>query len=269
MKPRKRFGQHFLEPPWVAKLVTAVNPAPGDRFIEIGPGHGALTEPLAARADRLVAIELDRDLAARLEARAIPSVSVISADVLAVDFGDIARRDLGATPTAKARVVGNLPYNITSPILFRLLSASAATPLFSDATLMLQKEVADRLVAVPGTGEYGVLTLTAALGADITRLLDLPPGAFRPMPKVRSSVVRVSFRPPNVPVRDLPGLVEMIRSVFQQRRKTLGNALGPFAASRGADPRAILAAAAIDPRRRPETLQLIELARLADAFPGP
>jgi 16S rRNA (adenine1518-N6/adenine1519-N6)-dimethyltransferase len=269
VKARKRFGQHFLEPVWIAKLVAAINPAPADRFIEIGPGHGALTEPLAARVDRLAAIEIDRDLAADLRARAIPNVLVICADVLDMDLGEIARNKLAATAATRVRVVGNLPYNITSPILFRLLDAATATNLFADATLMLQKEVADRLVAVPGTGDYGVLTLTTALAADVTRLLDLPPGAFRPMPRVRSAVVRVSFRPPNVPVRDTKLLVEMIRSVFQQRRKTLANALSPFAVSRGADPRAMLSAASIDPSRRPETLQLIELARLADVFqPG-
>ncbi len=136
----------------------------------------------------------------------------------------------------------------------------------ADATLMLQKEVADRLVAVPGTGEYGVLTLTTALGADVTQVLSLPPGAFRPVPKVRSAVVRLAFRPPTVPIRDPILLVEMVRSVFTQRRKMLGNALGPFATRYQADPLAALTEAGIDPRRRPETLQLVEVARLADVF---
>ena len=148
MRARKRFGQHFLEPAWVAKVVAALDAQPDDRFIEIGPGRGALTLPLAARVAALVAIEVDRDLAAALEARQLPHVSVIPADVLTVDFVAVARTmDAGAI-----RIVGNLPYNISSPILFRLLEASASG-LFKDATLMLQKEVADRLLAEPGTSE--------------------------------------------------------------------------------------------------------------------
>src|SRR5687768_4610678 len=150
MKARKRFGQHFLEPAWVAKLVTAVAPQPTDRVIEIGPGRGALTEPLAARINRLVAIEVDRDLAAALETRNLPNVTVITQDVLEVDLADVARRELEATSTSPIRVVGNLPYNISSPILFRLLDVARTTSLLKDAFLMLQKEVADRLVASPG-----------------------------------------------------------------------------------------------------------------------
>jgi 16S rRNA (adenine1518-N6/adenine1519-N6)-dimethyltransferase len=264
--PRKRFGQHFLEPAWVAKLVEAIDPAPEDRFIEIGPGRGAITRPLASRAARVVAVEVDRDLAADLVARQIPNLTVVVADVLDVDLADLAARELSATAERKVRVVGNLPYNISSPILFRLLAAANTSHALQDATLMLQKEVAERLVAAVGTGEYGVLTVMTALGADVTPVLSLPPGAFRPTPKVRSSVVRLAFRPMPVPVRDQQVLVEMVRSMFTQRRKTLANALATFATSHGADPRAALAEAGIDPQRRPETLQLIELARLADIF---
>ena len=203
MRARKRFAQHFLEPAWVAKLVAAIEPLKTDRMIEIGPGHGAITIPLAAKVDRLLAIEVDRDLAAALDARALPNVTVVTADVLAVSLVDLARsfaNDAGA-PGSRLRVVGNLPYNISSPILFRLIDAAPAAGL-GDATLMLQEEVADRLVAGPGTGEYGVLTLCTALGADVTRLLSLPPGAFRPAPKVRSAVVRLTFRPPPPEIRD-------------------------------------------------------------------
>ncbi|MBA3269529.1 MAG: 16S rRNA (adenine(1518)-N(6)/adenine(1519)-N(6))-dimethyltransferase, partial [Acidobacteria bacterium] len=164
-KARKRFGQHFLEPAWVIKLVTAIEPGPADRFIEIGPGRGAITEPLASRVGKVVAVEVDRDLAAVLEARALPNVTVVAGDVLAVDLVEIARQ-LGGD----VRVAGNLPYNISSPILFRLLAA-AESGLFKDATLMLQREVADRLVAKPSTGDYGVLTLSIMLGADVTRVL--------------------------------------------------------------------------------------------------
>jgi 16S rRNA (adenine1518-N6/adenine1519-N6)-dimethyltransferase len=264
MKARKRFGQHFLEPAWVVKVVDAVAPQVTDRVIEIGPGRAALTGPLAGRVERLVAVEVDRDLAAALAARQIPNLTVVTADVLHVDLGALATRELDASAGRKVRVVGNLPYNISSPILFRLLEASAATHAFQDATLMLQKEVADRLVAQPGTGDYGVLTITAALGAEITRVLQLPPGAFRPMPKVHSAVVRLTFRPPPVDVKDQKVLVELVRSVFTQRRKTLSNSLASFAEARGKNARAALTAAGIDPMRRPETLQLVEFARLAD-----
>jgi 16S rRNA (adenine1518-N6/adenine1519-N6)-dimethyltransferase len=264
MTARKRFGQHFLEPAWVTKVVAALEPAATDRFIEIGPGRGALTIPLAARVAEVIAVEVDRDLSGALERRAIPHLTVVTADVLDLDLVDLALRS-GATRAAPLRLVGNLPYNISSPILFRLLDASASG-LFRDATLMLQKEVADRLAAVPGTSEYGVLTLQTALAADVVRVLSLPPGAFRPPPKVRSAVVRLDFRPAPPEVRDPKLVAAMVRSVFTQRRKTLGNALAPFATARGVDPRAALAEAGVDPRRRPETLTLADAARLADVL---
>jgi 16S rRNA (adenine1518-N6/adenine1519-N6)-dimethyltransferase len=268
-RARKRFAQHFLEPAWVVKLVTAIAPQPMDRFIEIGPGRGAITGPLAARVSQLVAVEVDRDLAAAVAARALPNVTVRTADVLDLDLVELARTLGGAeTPPERAptpapvRVAGNLPYNISSPILFKLLEASTSG-LFKDATLMLQKEVADRLVARPGTGDYGVLTLSTMIRADVVRLLDLPPGAFRPAPTVRSSVVRLEFRPPppEVPNPDL--VVAVVRSVFTQRRKTMSNALAPLAASLGRRARDVLAGAGLDPARRPETLTLAEYARLA------
>jgi 16S rRNA (adenine1518-N6/adenine1519-N6)-dimethyltransferase len=261
VRPRKRFAQHFLEPAWVVKLVTAIAPQPTDRFIEIGPGRGAITEPLATRVAKLVVVEVDRDLAGAIEARGLPNVTVLPEDVLGVDLVDLARRVEGAP----VRVVGNLPYNISSPILFKLLDASTSS-LFKDATLMLQKEVADRLVATPGTGDYGVLTLSAMLHADVVRLLDLPPGAFRPAPKVRSSVVRLDFRPPPPEVTNPDFVVEIVRSVFTQRRKTISNALAPLAGSRGRNAREVLAHAGLDPMRRPETFTLAEYARLAKSL---
>jgi 16S rRNA (adenine1518-N6/adenine1519-N6)-dimethyltransferase len=277
VKARKRFGQHFLEPAWVAKLVTAIAPQPADRIIEIGPGRGAITVPLSARVERLVAVEVDRDLAAALEARQLANVTVLTEDVLDVDLVAIAgRMDVASASGQGAaedgarsgvRIVGNLPYNISSPILFKLLDASRSG-LFADATLMLQREVADRLVATPGTGDYGVLTLSTMVRADVVRLLDLPPGAFRPAPKVRSSVVRLDFRPPPSQVTDPELLVEIVRSVFTQRRKTMSNALEPLASARGKDARAILAAAGLEPRRRPETFTLTEYATLAAVLTG-
>jgi 16S rRNA (adenine1518-N6/adenine1519-N6)-dimethyltransferase len=267
VRARKRFAQHFLEPAWVAKLVAAIEPATHDRIIEIGPGHGAITLPLAAKVDRLLAIEVDRDLVAALTARAGPNVTVVAGDVLTVDFVEIARSLADDSGRTRVRVVGNLPYNISSPILFRLIDAAPAAGLL-DATLMLQAEVADRLVARPGTGEYGVLTLCTALGADVTRVLSLPPGAFRPAPKVRSAVVRLSFRPPPPAIGDPSLVVAVVRAVFTQRRKTMSNALAPFATARGSSAKDVLERAGIDPRRRPETLDLLEFGRIANLLPA-
>ena len=270
-KPRKRFAQHFLEAAWVNKLVTAVAATPEDAMLEIGPGRGAITRPLAAQTGRLLAIEVDRDLAADLEAAGLPNVTVITGDVLSVDLVPILTKWLGAPPSSanQIRVVGNLPYNISSPILFALLDLAAKTHGVRDAMLMLQKEVADRLVARVGTGEYGVLTVLTGLNADVKRVLSLPPGAFRPQPKVHSAVVRLTFRPPNVDIADQQVFVRMVRTMFTQRRKTIANALKPFAVERGADAVRALAAAGVDPKRRPETLQLAEMAALSNAFNGP
>ncbi len=149
MRARRRFGQHFLEPAWVRKVVDAIAPAPDDRFLEIGPGRGAMTEPLTSRAAAVAAVEVDRNLAAALTTRQLPNLAVVGADVLEVDLAGVARDTLGATPGMQTRVVGNLPYNISSPILFRLLAAADQSGVFRDATLMMQKEVAERLVARP------------------------------------------------------------------------------------------------------------------------
>jgi len=258
---RKRFGQHFLERAWVAKVVAAIAPCATDVFLEIGPGRGALTRPLAATVARLIAVEVDRDLAAALGAEQVPNLEIVTGDVLDVDLAALLR-DAGPD----VRCAGNLPYNVSSPILFRLLALSRELPTLRDATLMLQKEVVDRLVARPGTGEYGVLGICVALYADVSRLFELPPGAFRPPPKVTSAVVRLRFRSPLVPLPDPPLFEDMVRAVFTQRRKMLGNALAGFAGARGRSATEALARAGIDPRRRPETLELAELARLAAGF---
>ena len=271
MKARKRFAQHFLESAWVTKLVAAVAAAPDDSILEIGPGKGAITRPLASQVRRLLAIEIDRDLAADLEAAGLPNVAVVTSDVLSVDLVPILTDWLGEPPGPgnQIRIVGNLPYNISSPILFALLDLAARTNGVRDAMLMLQKEVADRLVAKVGTGEYGVLTALTAVTADVTRVLSLPPGAFRPPPKVQSAVVRLAFRPPRVAIPDQKLFVRMVRTMFTQRRKTIANALKPFGVERGVDPVSALAAAGIDAKRRPETLDLAEMAALAAAFSRP
>ena len=270
LRARKRFGQHFLEPAWADKLVAAIDPDPSDRFLEIGPGPGALTLRLAPRVQRLTAVEVDRDLAAALRPKLPPNVDLIEADFLRFDLSLL-------IASARVRVAGNLPYNISSPILFRLIDAHRRAPAvdraggvagrgLQDAALMVQREVADRIEGEPGSGDYGVLSIAVQLHADVTRLLTLPPGAFRPQPKVHSAVVGLRFRPPVVALQDEEVFEDMVRSMFTQRRKTLGNALAPFASSRGSDARQALRAAGVDPSRRPETLQLSELARLADYF---
>jgi 16S rRNA (adenine1518-N6/adenine1519-N6)-dimethyltransferase len=270
-RPRKRFGQHFLEPAWADKLVEAVAPSADDDFLEIGPGPGALTLRLAPRVRRLTAVELDRDMIAALQPRVPANVTLVTADFLEFDLASLVGR-------APLRVVGNLPYNVSSPILFKLLRDAGACPPelqrratggIRDATLMVQREVAERIEGSPGTGDYGVLAILVQRHAGVRRVLTLPPGAFRPVPKVHSAVIRLDFRPPGVPVRDEQVFEQMVRSIFTQRRKTLANALRPFAEIRGVEARTVLAAARIDGVRRPETLSIAELARLSDLLASP
>jgi 16S rRNA (adenine1518-N6/adenine1519-N6)-dimethyltransferase len=256
---RQRFGQHFLAPAWADKVVKVIAPSPDDRFVEIGPGRGALTSRLAARAGHVTAIEIDRDLAAGLQRQLPPNVDLVVADILDVDLAPF----LAGGPL---RVAGNLPYNISSPILFKLLAVARTSAGLVDATVMLQLEVADRLLAPPGTKDYGVLTIFTALQADVQRLLTLPPGAFRPPPKVHSAIVRLTFKPSPLPAESEAAFEKMVRTMFMQRRKTLSNAVRPYAAMLGRDPRAVLSAAGIDPARRPETLTQDDLLRLVSEF---
>ena len=261
MQAKKRYGQHFLLPQWADKLVDAIEPRDSDRFLEIGPGPGALTLRLAPRVAHLTAVEIDREMIDRLAPELPPNVTLIHQDFL-----DTSVERLLPDEDTPVRVAGNLPYNVSSPILFRLIQAHTRHGRLADATLMLQREVADRIEARPGTKDYGVLSISVQLHADVRRLLALPPGAFRPMPKVHSSVLRLTFRPPAVQLKDEAAFEAMVRSMFTQRRKSVGNALKPFASARGREAGAALAAAGIDPARRPETLQLDELARLAEFF---
>ena len=267
-RPRKRFGQHFLAPAWAAKVVAAIAPEPGDVFLEIGPGRGALTLPLAATGAPILAVEIDRDLARALAAQAPRNVTLMQGDVLQTDFvpflsGLAPQRPpataAGPGPVRRVRVVGNLPYNLTSPIFYRLAELQEQHRLFHDATLMVQREVADRLAARPRSRDYGVLTVSMALVGQVTRVLDLPPGDFRPAPKVRSSVIKLTFGPPPVRVPDPAFFIKVVKQVFGQRRKMVGNALKGFA------PQAldILRSSGINPERRPETLTFAEFARLA------
>ena len=262
-KARKRFGQHFLEPAWVDKVVRAIDPKPDETFIEIGPGRGALTRPLAARAKAVVAYEIDRDLAADLRDTAPPNVTVVEGDFLDRLTSDFRLQ------TSNLRAAGNLPYNVASPIMFKLAELFAAGLPFADATLMLQREVADRLVAKPGTREYGVLSVLLQHVADVQLILKLPSGAFRPPPKVLSALVRLRFHAPDPPVASPEMFADLVRSVFTRRRKTLSNAL--LAVEKGgreslSERVSSLEQAGLDGRRRPETLTVAEFARLADAY---
>jgi len=258
VRARKRFGQHFLERVWVDKVIAAIDPQPDQTFLEIGPGRGQLTEPLARRSGGVHAVEIDRDLVEELQQRRLPKVQVHSGDFLGLPASTWHH---GSAPY---RVAANLPYNIASLILIRLL-AHARAGLVSDAVLMLQREVADRVLAAPGNGDYGPLAVVAALQADVSRLLLLPPGAFRPPPKVHSAVVRLVFRADRVPVADYARFDQVVRHLFTMRRKMLSSGLHALAQGEGANAAAWLDEAEIDGRRRAETLTLAELARLADA----
>ena len=265
IRARKRFGQHFLEPVWVDKVVKAIDARPDQDFIEIGPGPGALTRPLTQRAKSVTAFEIDRDLAAELELNAPPNLTVVQGDFLEREISDF-RFQISDF----VRVAGNLPYNVASAIMFKLVQLHAAGVPLVDATLMLQREVADRLVAAPGSKEYGVLSILIGHAADVETVLKLPAGAFRPPPKVLSSLVRLRFRAPRPAVRDLALFARLVQAVFTRRRKTMANALlalddGSAAAPR-IRPAEALAAADLDGSRRPETLSIAEFASLADIY---
>ena len=268
--PRKRFGQHFLERSWVAKVIDAIAPAASDTFLEIGPGRGALTVPLARAAGFVIAFEIDRDLAGSLRAAEVPRLLVVDADFLQVTAADLERtlRTAGMPPSVESplRVAGNLPYNIASPILFNLIALYRAGCPLREATVMLQREVADRLLAPPGTRDYGVLSVLIRHSADVDRLLSLPPGAFRPPPRVESTVVRLRFHPEDPPPGNRAAFEELVRSVFTRRRKTLANALQAYRGHEKPAIEAALGRADLDGRRRPESLDIPEFVRLSDAL---
>lgn len=239
-RPRKRFGQHFLRDPGVVRrIVEAVAPAADDFIVEIGPGEGALTRPLAERAARLEAIEIDRDLAAALAAERI---TVHVADALEFDFGQLPQG---------ARIVGNLPYNISTPLLFHL--ARHAERL-RDLHFMLQREVVERMVAQPSTPAYGRLSVMLQARFRMQKLFRVAAGAFRPPPRVESAVVRLV--PLAAPLdREAPRFADVVRRAFSARRKTLRNALDLAPEE--------LAALGIDARLRPENLSPADYVRIA------
>ncbi|HXH06342.1 MAG TPA: 16S rRNA (adenine(1518)-N(6)/adenine(1519)-N(6))-dimethyltransferase RsmA, partial [Vicinamibacterales bacterium] len=239
----RRFAQHFLAPSWARRIVDIIEPRPDEVFVEIGPGRGVLTRPLAARAARVIAVEVDRDLARELRTAAPPNVTVVEADVLATDLEAL------VGPGGSYRVAGNLPYNISTPVLFKLLDTWHRHRRLADAVLMVQREVAERLAAPPGSRTYGALSALVQLHADVSRRLVVPPGAFRPPPQVVSAVVRLTFRPPRVQVADLALFERVTRRIFERRRKTVRNALDPLARALGRDVDEALARAGLDARR--------------------
>ena len=249
---RKRFGQHFLNDGAVIDaIVDAISPQPGDAMVEIGPGLGAMTDPLVARCGRLTVIELDRDLARRLRQRA--EIEVIQSDVLQVDFDALAD-----AKQQRLRVVGNLPYNISSPILFHLLDCAARVV---DQHFMLQKEVVDRMVALPCHKDYGRLSVMLQWRYELESVLDVPPESFDPPPRVDSAVVRMQ---PLAAVAAIdPALLsELVRVAFSQRRKLLRHTLGRWLEARGF-------AGTFDVQRRAEEVPVADYLALAASVAAP
>lgn len=249
MRPRKRFGQHFLHDPGVLRrIVEAIAPEAGDVIVEIGPGEGALTRPLLERVEKLTAIEIDRDLASRLsEEFAAEKLKVICADALDYDFSGLPQ---------DTRLVGNLPYNISTPLLFHLARHADRV---RDLHFMLQREVVDRMVAKPSTPDYGRLSVMLQTRFKMKKLFSVAPGCFRPPPKVDSAMVRL------VPIQGKPDCDEqqfenVVRQAFSARRKTLRNAL-PLA-PRDYD------VLGIDPKLRPENLSPADYVRIARRIVG-
>ena len=253
--PRKRFGQHFLADKGIIQdIVAAIAPQPGDPMVEIGPGLAALTQPLVERVGRLTVIELDRDLAFRL--RLHGQLDVIESDVLRVDFTALAQtmRDKAALPDLRLRVVGNLPYNISTPILFHLLNH---VQVIEDQHFMLQKEVIDRMVARPSTSDYGRLSVMLQWRYAMENVLFVPPASFDPPPRVDSAVVRMVPRAEPAPV-SVPLLEELVQVAFSQRRKLLRHTLGRWLEARQF-------AGEFDTQRRAEEVPVSEFVALAQA----
>jgi 16S rRNA (adenine1518-N6/adenine1519-N6)-dimethyltransferase len=247
-------------------VVESIEPQPTDVFVEIGPGPGAITRPLAATARAVVACEIDRDLAAALRQEQLPGVQILEGDFLTLPIESLREALTTIAPgTTAIRVAGNLPYNVASPIMFRLIELVRLGLPLVDATVMLQREVADRLLAPPGSRDYGLLSVLVGHRAAVTRQLNLPAGAFRPPPKVQSTVVRLRFHPPEPPTVSESLLAAVTSAVFSRRRKTIANALLAYGGVTPASAGRVLATADIDPVRRPETLGIRELCLVADA----
>jgi 16S rRNA (adenine1518-N6/adenine1519-N6)-dimethyltransferase len=253
---KKQLGQHFLHDRGIIdKIVRAVNPQPGERLVEIGPGHGAITLPLLQRHGALTVIEFDRDLIAPLSeaAHGVGELTILHRDVLDVDFGKLA---IDGHENRKLRLVGNLPYNISSPILFHALAFADS---IVDMHFMLQKEVVDRMAAAPGSKVYGRLSVMLQAYCSVTPLFNVPPGAFRPPPKVDSAVVRLLPKAASeIGIADATAFADVVRDAFGQRRKTLRNALSKLC---GAED---FAAVDVRPDARAEQIAVPEFIALAN-----
>ena len=267
IQQKPKLGQNFLvDPDAMQRIVEALGDVSATTVVEIGPGDAALTELLARRAGRLIAVELDRVLAAQLRMRFTPmtNVEILEADILQVDLGTVLGstpgplRDLRPTGLFKARVVGNLPYYITSDILLKLFSASSRIEMM---VLMVQKEVADRVAASPGSRDYGLLSATAQMFGRVESLFELGPESFRPPPKVRSAVFRMTIHPRFAELNvDESGFLRFLKTLFAQKRKTLSNNLKTAYDSKTAA--SALARAGIKPSVRAEAISLEEMAHL-------
>jgi len=255
MTKRQALGQHFLRDAAVGRaIVDLVAPMERDLVVEIGPGEGALTGILAGRAGRVVALEIDRALGGALRAR-LPAVEVLDADARTWDYASLA-----APAGGRVLIVGNLPYSVGKPILMALIGARAA---IHEMALMLQREVAERVAAPPGSKTYGSLSVFTQLYCDVHLALRVPPGAFRPPPKVESAVLHLRvLREPRVPLGDERRFETVVRAAFAQRRKMLANALGAGLGLPAEIVRRAATTAGVDPTRRAETLTLSEFAAL-------
>lgn len=266
-KHKPKLGQNFLvDPDAMQRIVEALGDISAATVVEIGPGDAALTELLAHRAGRLIAVELDRVLAAQLRMRFTPmtNVEVLEADILQVDLGTVLGstpgplRDLRPTGLFKARVVGNLPYYITSDILLKLFSAAGRIEMM---VLMVQKEVADRVAAAPGSRDYGLLSATAQMYGAVEKVFELGPESFRPPPKVRSGVFRITIHPRFAELGvDESGFLRFLQTLFAQKRKTISNNLKAAYESKSAA--SALSRARIAPSARAEAISLEDMARL-------
>ena len=258
---RRALGQHFLRDAGIARrIVEIAGLTPADLCVEIGPGEGVLTFLLAERGGRLLALEVDEKLVEGLRSRlaALPHVEVRLADARSFDYSTLTA--LRPSPEGRVVIVGNLPYSVSKPILERLVAARTAV---SEMVLTLQKEVAERVAAGPGSKRYGALSVLTQLYCDVRLALAIPPGAFRPPPKVDSAVLHLRvLAGPRVPVGDEARFHRLVKAAFGQRRKTLANALAGGLGVSVATARQWLAAAGIDPGRRAETLSLEEFSRL-------
>ncbi len=251
--PRKRFGQNFLhDPAIIQRIVRNIDPRPGQHLVEIGPGKGAITRPLLETAGALDVVELDRDLIPPLAQQCsnLGRLRIHSADARRFDFCAL------AGPSERLRVVGNLPYNISTPLLFHLLDQ---TSCIEDMHFMLQKEVVERMAAPSGNKTYGRLSVMVQVRCRVTPLFTIAPGAFQPRPKVDSMLVRLQpYTSPIAPIVDFDTFARLVNHAFSRRRKTLRNAL------RGVLSEEQIEAAGIDPSLRPERIDIVQFARLAN-----